>query len=168
MADNEVKTFDLNELISKTVAETMKAVAPYMNLGMPAAAPSGPGNPEVSTNPIAEARQRAIQSINQEYENTLRANREAVRRIAETPESEYVTVMIPAIYQKYFGPSLPVGHNMSIITVPIDGKRHRIPRVFESAINQALAYEDEKVAFSTRTAGNDTAQVINTGAIIGK
>lgn len=86
-------------------------------------------------------------------------NRRFMEKVAKSPKSEYVTVTIPQMYRKYFGSTLPVGVNGTIISIPVNNRPYRIHKIFVPALRQRLNYKDEKISQMTATENRDIREI---------
>lgn len=130
----------LSQAIAQAVASTMQALGQQ---------------PQAIQQTSQDARVAALRRLENEFTKERKANEGFVRKLANSPESEYVTVNIPRFFRQSFGPMLHVGVNGSVIAVPIDGRPHRVHKVFVPNIRRALDYEDEKIDFMNRSEQSD-------------
>ena len=130
----------LMKTIEQSVGKTLEGLIPLLNK-------SGGEPKERTQDALHSHRERVVREINKTFDQRMKANNEFLRKLASAPKEDFRYVMIPRVYGKYFGPTLPVSINGSTINVPVDGRRHKVHKLFVPIIKQKLDYEDEKIAF---------------------
>lgn len=149
----ETKVMDQEEMISRVVAHTtstiMQELMPHLTKG----------NEQKTRDTVQRVNQRVVREMNTEFEEVVQANKEYMRKIAQAPKKDFRIISIPQVYRKYFGPTLPVGINGSFVTVPVDGRPHRVHKDFYSIIKRKLDYEDNKISYMEQTNFSDTLEV---------
>lgn len=62
-----------------------------------------------------------------------------IKKAAELFKKEkLVEVSIPRTFEKYTGPTLPIGINGVFIVLPVDGSKHKIPETFAKHLQDFL------------------------------
>jgi len=143
------------EMISKVISETTSKVLSEL---MPYLQNNTNQTPQQIQQTTKEVKERVVRELNGEYERVINENRKFMTRLAQAPKTEYKTVRIPQVYRKYFGSQLVVGLNGSFVTVPVDGRPHRVHKDFYSLIQQKLDYEDSKISHMEQTGFNDVLE----------
>ena len=157
---NDIPDAEVNsqeELISKivgsTTAKVMEQLLPFLNQGK-----ETKSEKEV-TQTVKNVKERVVREMNSEYERVIKDNRKFMQRLANAPKEDYRTISIPRVYRKYFGSQLVVGINGSFVTIPVDGRPHRVHKDFYSLIRRKLEYEDDKISTMEQTNFEDVMEV---------
>lgn len=151
--DQEVKDAGVQsqeDLIAQIVGRTMERMAPYFG---------GNTTKEQQKESVKNVKERLVREMNEEYERIIKENRQFMEKLARSPKSDYRKVAIPKVFRKYFGSQLVVGLNGSFVTVPVDGRPHRVHKDFYSIIMSKLDYIDDKVDSMERTDFTDVMEV---------
>lgn len=141
----------ISKVISQTTSKILTELMPYLNNG-------GQKTPQEIEKTTKQVKERVINQMNSEYDRVIKQNKEFMMRIAKAPKSEYRMIRIPQVYRKYFGSQLVVGLNGSFVTVPIDGRAHRVHKDFYSIIQRKLEYEDNKISHMEQTEFTDVLE----------
>jgi len=142
----------ISKVISQTTSKILTELMPYLqNNG----AQRTPQEIEKTTKQVKE---RVINQMNSEYDRVIKENKQFMTRLAQAPKSDYRNIRIPQVYRKYFGSQMVVGLNGSFVTVPIDGRSHRVHKDFYSIIQRKLEYEDNKISHMEQTEFTDVIE----------
>lgn len=141
----------ISKLISQTTSKVLSELLPYLQNNTNQ-------SKEQIENTTKQVKERVVRDLNSEYERVIRENRKFMTRLAQAPKSEYRSIRIPQVYRKYFGSQLVVGLNGSFVTVPVDGRPHKVHKDFYSIIQKKLEYEDNKISYMEQTGFNDVIE----------
>ena len=148
-----VGTKNNEELMARLIRETTSTVlSELIPLIQQGAAPRSDKEVQQS---VKQVKERVTREMNAEFDRVVKENREFMTKLARAPKSDYRSVRIPQVYRKYFGSQLVVGLNGSFVTVPVDGRSHRVHKDFYSIIMRKLDYEDNKISHMQETDFSD-------------
>ena len=142
----------ISKIVGSTTAKVMEQLLPFLQ-----------GNTAKTDaekqQTVKNVKERVVREMNSEYERVIKENRLFMERLSKAPKSDYRTISIPQVYRKYFGSQLVVGINGSFVTVPVDGRPHRVHKDFYSLIKRKLEYEDDKISTMEQTQFSDVIEV---------
>ena len=157
---NDIPEAEVNsqeELVSKIVGSTtvkvMEQLLPFLQQG------NQPKTQKEVDSTVKGIKERVVREMNSEFERVVKNNRDFMQRLSKAPKEDYRTISIPRVYRKYFGSQLVVGINGSFVTVPVDGRPHRVHKDFYSLIKRKLEYEDDKISTMEQTDFSDVFEV---------
>lgn len=138
------------DLIRKTTSSVLSELIPLIQGNKPTL--------QQTEKTVKEARERVARQMNEEFDRVVRENRNFMLELTKAPKSDYRTVQIPQVYRKYFGSQLVVGVNGSFVTIPVDGRPHRVHKSFYNVILRKLDYEDNKISHMEQTDFSDVLE----------
>ena len=104
------------------------------------------------TNRTTEAETSANLAAAQRLQNQDTAVAEEQRKtLAETYKGqEQIEVIGAPMYRAWFGNSMPISINGILITVPLDGKRYKIPKSFARIFNARIQSINEDIELAKK------------------
>lgn len=137
-------------IVEKVLTKTLESLLPLLQQG------AQPGARPVTSQDIRTEVSKNSQML---FDKEVRENQRFLEMVANLPDSEYEDFFIPRVFSRYVGSVLPVSINGSIINIPVNGQKYRIPKMHAAIARTKIAYEDEKANFMDRSNNNDIREV---------